>query len=51
MKKRVNISLDDETLEALRNLANNKHTTVSQYITDIVWKEIAPSDDFMNKPE
>lgn len=51
MKKRVNLSLDEETVLALKELARRNHTNVSNYITAIVWKEIAPPEDFMNRPE
>lgn len=39
MKKRVNISLDEETIECLKRLAEQSHTTVSQWITDRVWNQ------------
>ena len=51
MKKRVNISLDIDTIEALKLLASQRHTNVSQVITQIVWKEMIPNEDFMNPPE
>lgn len=51
MKKRVNISLDVDTIEALKQLAAQRHTNVSQVVTQIVWKEMIPADDFMNVPE
>ena len=39
MKKRVNISLDEETIEKLKELAGQSHRNVSQWITEAVWKE------------
>ena len=51
MKKRINISLDTDTIEALKQLALQRNTNVSQVITQIVWKEMIPEDDFMNIPE
>lgn len=39
MKKRVNISLDIETIEKLKELAKNSHRTVSQWITDKIWED------------
>lgn len=37
MKKRVNISLDEETAERIKKLARDSHKNVSQWITDVVW--------------
>lgn len=51
MKQRINLSLDFETIEALRLLAHYEHCSMSQFVTDIVWEKMVPSDDFMNKPE
>ena len=39
MRKRVNISLDAETVEKLKELAKSSHKTVSQWITDKIWEE------------
>lgn len=39
MKKRLNISLDEETAEKLKELAKNSHKNMSQWITDKVWEE------------
>jgi len=39
MKKRINISLDEETAEKLKELAEESHKNVSQWISDAVWKE------------
>ena len=38
MKKKVNVSLDEETVEKLRSLAEASHKNVSQWITDKVWE-------------
>ena len=38
MKKRINISLDEETLQKLKKLAANSHRNVSQWITDKIWE-------------
>ena len=40
MKQRINISLDAETREKLKELAAGSHQNVSQWITMQVWKEI-----------
>ena len=37
MKRRVNISLSEDTANRLKNYALNNHTTVSQAITDWIW--------------
>ena len=39
MKKRVNITIDEETHETLKTLAKDSHKSVSQWITDKVWEE------------
>ena len=38
MKTRINVSLDEETVKELKKIAAEKHTTVSQWITDRVWE-------------
>ena len=38
MKKRINISLDEEIAEKLKQLAEEEHKPVSQWITDAVVK-------------
>lgn len=38
-KVRVNISLDESTLERLKQYAFENHTNVSQAITDLIWKQ------------
>ena len=37
MRKKVNITLDPETLERLRAMSDKEHKSMSQWITDIVW--------------
>lgn len=39
MKKRVNISLDEETVEKIKELSEKSHKNVSQWITDAVWEK------------
>lgn len=39
MKKRVNISLSEDTIERLKQYAWEHHTNVSQAITDWIWSE------------
>lgn len=36
-KQRVNISLDEDTVAALKELAAASHKNVSQWISDAVW--------------
>lgn len=38
MKRKVNISLDEDTAEKLKKLAETSHKNVSQWITDKVWE-------------
>lgn len=38
-KVRINISLDESTAERLKQYAFEKHTTVSQAITDWIWAQ------------
>ena len=37
MKKRINISLDEETVEMIKIIADISHKSVSQWISDSVW--------------
>ena len=37
MKKRINISLSEDTIERLKQYAWENHTNVSQAITDWIW--------------
>lgn len=38
MKRRLNISLDEETAEKLKELAKDSHKNMSQWITDKIWE-------------
>ena len=38
MKGRINVSLDEDTIAKLKEIAGESHTTVSQWITDRVWE-------------
>lgn len=38
MKKRINISLDEETAEMIKIIADISHKSVSQWISDSVWE-------------
>ncbi|MBR1854069.1 MAG: hypothetical protein IJ794_13165 [Lachnospiraceae bacterium] len=38
MKKKINISVDEETSQKLRELAEKSHKNMSQWITDKVWE-------------
>lgn len=37
-KVRVNISVDEDTIEHLKQYAKENYTTVSQVITEMTWK-------------
>ncbi len=39
MKVRRNISVDKDTNEKLKKLAKKAHSSISQWITDQVWKK------------
>ena len=39
MKVRVNITLDEETNNKLRELAQDYHTNLSQMVTYLVWEK------------
>lgn len=39
MRRRINISLEPETAERLKELAESSHMNVSQWITQAVWKD------------
>lgn len=36
-KKRINISLDEDTVKVLKELAAASHKNVSQWVSDAVW--------------
>lgn len=48
MKKKVSISLDEETIEKLKELAEASHRNVSQWITEKVW-ESAKDEEKLSK--
>lgn len=50
MKKKVSISLDEETVEKLKELAEITHRNVSQWVTEKVW-EASKEYDKQEKPE
>lgn len=39
MKTKVNLSLEPDTADTLKSLAQESHKTVSQWVTDKVWEE------------
>ena len=39
MKVKVNLSLEQDTAETLKELAQFSHKTVSQWVTDKIWEE------------
>ena len=39
MKTKVNLSLEPDTADTLKSLAQDSHKTVSQWVTDKVWEE------------
>lgn len=49
MKKRLNISLDEETAEKLKELAKDSHKNMSQWITDKVWETANGQEKKENK--
>ncbi|MCR5204376.1 MAG: DUF6364 family protein [Lachnospiraceae bacterium] len=40
MKKKVTMSLDEETIEKLKELAEATHRNVSQWVTEKVWETV-----------
>lgn len=51
MKKRVNISLDEEIAEQIKILAKESHRNVSQWITDAVCEAMRNSDMKVKKEQ
>ena len=49
MKRRLNISLDEETAEKLKELAKDSHKNMSQWITDKVWETADGQEKKENK--
>jgi len=43
-KVRVNISVDQETIERLKQYATEQHSNVSQVITDWIWQQPLKSE-------
>lgn len=37
-KQRINLSLDADTVERLKQYAWENHSTVSKAVTDLIWK-------------
>lgn len=46
MKKRVNMSLDEDTIERLRKLSKERHMNVSTLVTFLAWKEDLKDERF-----
>lgn len=49
MKKKVNLSLDEEIAMRLKELAEEDHKTVSQWVTDAVLYEVRAKNDTVNQ--
>lgn len=45
MKKRINISLDEDTIKQLKKIAELSHKSVSQWISDAVWDYIKKQNE------
>lgn len=43
-KIRINLSLDESTKERLERYAKQKHTTMSQLVTDFIWAQNVKDD-------
>lgn len=39
MRTKINLSLDQDTAERLKQYAYEQHKTISQAVTDWIWKE------------
>ena len=48
MKKKVTISLDEETIEKLKELAEESHRNMSQWVTEKVWEEAKETEQMKN---
>lgn len=44
-KQTINISVSPDTKERLKEYANMKHTTISQAITDWIWRQPLKSEN------
>lgn len=49
MRKRMNISLDPETANQLKKLAEQSHMNMSQWITQAVWKNSDKKNEHTRK--
>ena len=49
MKKKVNLSLDEEIAVRLKQLAEEDHKTVSQWVTDAVVYQVRAKNDKCSK--
>ena len=49
MKKKVNLSLNEEIAMRLKELAEEDHKTVSQWVTDAVLYEVRAKNDKYSK--
>ena len=49
MKKRVNFSIDEDVLILFDKLVNQRHTTRSQFITDIIMEHFLSNEKFEQK--
>ena len=38
-KKRLSLSMDSDTLDRLRAAALKRHCSLSQYVTDLIWRD------------
>lgn len=50
MRKRINISIAEDTEERLKQYAYEHHTNVSQAITDLIWSAGIQSEDESAEP-
>ena len=50
-KKSMNIYISADTIERLRQYAADHHTTVSQAVTDWIWKQKVSGSDSRDKVE
>lgn len=45
MKRKLNLSLDEEIVVKIKELAEKEHKTVSQWVTDAVMQEVKAMDN------
>ena len=48
MRRRINISLDPETAKYLKELAEQSHMNMSQWITQAIWEKSSKNKDKEN---